>query len=178
MKNRIAHGDTLNTGLNPLYEYPTDYQFPSYYENILNIVFKIQSLLKETGLFEEVVLGTPETIKNMQYQSVASVFYKGKDFDQTQGLRNRPQFVYTIIGVIGKGTRDARHIDMMYNMNYITAHFANEREDAALNREWITLDGLCRNTEILGDSMNIGGPANNLLTTGVVNLKHDVRFRA
>jgi hypothetical protein len=108
---------------------------------------------------------------------VASVFYKGKDFDETMGLRNRPQFVYTIIGVVCKGTRDAKHLDMVYALNYITAHFGNEVEDMALNREWITLDGLCRNTEIIGDNVSVGGPPNNLLTTGIVNLKHDVRFR-
>ena len=145
------------------------------YKNELEIATSLHDLLDETGMFGNVLYGLPENIQKVYKADIATVFVNGDDFRQTQGGRNRPDFVYTTIGIIVRGTEGNPHLRLNEKKIYLTSRFDDKSN--ADSGTWLTLDGCVRNTEIIEKaSLYPERNKSNFLTTAVIQLKHDVRF--
>ena len=139
------------------------------YQKILASPIAMTELLVGTGFFKNVKRGFPEN-QNTHRGDLATVFFQGLDFSETHGSRNRPEFIESIIGIICKGTKTEVHDKITATSLYVTSRFEDDQQ-------WVTLKGNVRNTFITDFNIYPEKQGNTLLTTAVINLKHDVRWR-
>jgi hypothetical protein len=142
------------------------------YQNILQAPIELTNLLTGTGFFSGGILrGFPENIKNMNGDT-ATIFMDGLDYptERPMSQRNRPDFLECIIGLISKGTKTDKHDTIRTNAVNILSQFET-------NQDWITLNDTVRDTQVVGLKITPENSNNTLLTTAIINLKCDVRFR-
>ena len=141
------------------------------YSNILQAPVELTTLLDDTGYFVNILRGFPENIKNMNGDT-ATIFMDGLEYpdERPMSQRNRPDFLNCIIGLISKGTTTAKHDIVRTNAVNILSQFETDED-------WITLNGTVRDTQITGLKITPENSNNTLLTTAIISLKHDVRFR-
>lgn len=149
-------------------------ELSSQYIKILQIAPTFTTLLNETKFFKKVLRGFPENIRKVYENDIATVYFNSQDFFETMGARNRPQYVYTTIGLIAKGTKTAVHDRIIQNSIYITSRFDDSSKD--YDAKWNTLNGNVRNTLITGFNIYPEQTGKSLLTTAVIQFKHDVRW--
>ena len=142
------------------------------FTNILQAPIELTSLLVDNKLATSVLRGFPEDLKNTNKGNIASIFMDGLDYptERTMSKRNRPDFLNCIIGLIEKGTKTAKHDKIRTTVVTIASQFET-------NSDWITLNDTVRDTEVLGVKITPENNNKTLLTTGIISLKHDVRFR-
>ena len=143
------------------------------YTNILQAPMELTNLLEGTNYFSGGILrGFPENIKNMTGDT-ATIFMDGLDFptERPMSQRNRPDFLNCIIGLISKGTQTDKHDTIRTNAVNILNQFE-------IDQDWITLNGTVRDTQVVGLKITPENNNKTLLTTAIISLKHDVRFRS
>ena len=141
------------------------------YTNILQAPIELTTLLDGTGYFTNILRGFPENIKNMNGDT-ATIFMDGLDYptERTMSKRNRPDFLNCIIGLISKGTTTSKHDTIRTSAVNILSQFET-------NQDWITLNDTVRDTQVVGLKITPENSNNTFLTTAVISLKCDVRFR-
>jgi hypothetical protein len=150
--------------------------YTTQYQKILAAPNALCDLLEDTNFFNKVLRGFPENI-NTYKGNIATVYFKSLDFSETMGLRNRPDFLNSVIGLISKGSKTSVHDNIINNSLYVLSHFSNEPDQLEENRDWVTLKGNVRNTEITGFNIYPERTGKSLITTSIIQLKHDVRYR-
>lgn len=154
----------------------------NYWDKILAAPTAETELLQSTNLFSNVLRGFPENI-NTYNGTVASVYFQGLDYTRdkaTFGQHNRPQFLNSVIGLTSKGTKTAVHdkiitasVTLLKNFDINTDNEGNVIGD----EDWITLEGNARNTKITDFQIYPERNGKSLLTTAIIKLTHDMRWR-
>lgn len=154
--------------------------FSPQYQKILDSPEALSTLLRGTKKFDDVVMGFPEDYKRVHKKSMATVFMNGANFYETMGARNRPEFLQTTIGLISRGTKTAVHKQIIRNSLFVTSRFDNQLDpdtgEPYGDPDWITLNGNVRNTLITDFNIYPEHTGKSLLTTAVIQLRHDVRW--
>lgn len=142
------------------------------YQKILQIPPDLTELLEGTEMFKKVLRGYPEDPR--QITRIAVVYFNGIDFIETMGDRSKPEFVYTTIGLLSRGTKTKIHDEVKNNSIYLLSRFDSK---SGSDPEWNTVKGNVRNTFITNFKVYPEQrKGKNFLTTAVIQLKHDVRW--
>ena len=147
------------------------------YQKILQAPIELTNLLNGTGFFKSVLRGYPEDYYKTLSGDIATIFFEGLKFPdkRTMSLRNRPDFQNSMIGLICKGTKTEVHDKISSNSIFVLNQFGNEITDG--DPVWTTLNGTVRDTEVVDFQIIPERAGKSLLTTAIISLKHDVRFR-
>lgn len=154
----------------------------NYWDKILAAPAALTELLDSTNQFSNVLRGFPENL-NFANGTIASVYFQGLDYNrekETFGQHNRPQFLNCVIGLTAKGTKTQVHdkiitasITLLKNFDINTDSEGNTIGDET----WITLKGNARSTKITDFQIYPEKSGKSLLTTSIIKLTHDMRWR-
>ena len=154
----------------------------TYWDKIAALPTALCTLLEGTDFFSDVLRGLPENI-NVYNGDVATVYFQGLDYNKekaTFGQHGRPQFQNSVIGIISRGTKTAVHDKIITASIAILKNFdiSTDSEGQLIGDEdWLTVSGNARNTTITGFQIYPERTNKSLLTTAVINLQHDMRWR-
>jgi len=145
-------------------------------KNLLALLPNLTELLEGTEFFPGGVLpGFPQDyFKSVYKDDIATLFFKAIDHDKTQGLRNKPAFVYSTIGLLASGTQGDVHLRIVNNALFVRARFDNQSDN--YSGDWATLSGAVHDTEIVGFDIYPEKSGTTMTTSAVIQLKHDVRW--
>jgi hypothetical protein len=147
------------------------------YKKVLVLTNNLTELLTSTGRFGEVLRGYPEDVKRVYETDIATVYLNSIEFAETMGARTQPEFVNIVLGLISKGTKTEVHDRIIDNSIFVLSRFDNQSNPEQVPEDgWNLVKGAARNTFITGFNIYPERTKRSLLTTAVINLRHDVRW--
>ena len=138
-----------------------------------NVGVQLESLLSELTdtqgdlVFNNVLLGFPETDFRGFTFPLAVCYIKGADYDDTFGIRNLPKDIHSVIGVVVTGDTRSRYEQITEIMDLINQQFHD-------NDDWIKLNGTVRRTFIEDSALTIMPTGNDLASVAIFTLRHHV----
>jgi hypothetical protein len=154
----------------------------TYWDKIAALPTALSTLLEGTEFFSNVLRGFPENV-NAYNGDIATVYMKGLDYNKekaTFGQHGRPQFQNSVIGIISRGTKTSVHDKIITASLTILKNFdisVDSEGNMIGDEDWLTVSGNARNTVITDFNIYPEKTGKSLLTTAVINLEHDMRWR-
>jgi hypothetical protein len=138
-----------------------------------NINLQLQSLLENLTIdgdkvFESVLLGIPNNdFRGYRFPISIIRLVKGTYATETFNKRNTPNWIHTSIGIFCTGEMQESYMQAIKIMDKIQEKFETDRD-------WITLNGKVRLTEIEQSLVNDIPTEEALMRIVVFNLRHHV----